>query len=55
MAKIIDAEQSSFSPGEKYPLLGVSFSNNNPWLRWGLPVATGLAGVLVFLFLIYAV
>ena len=51
MAKIPDAEQSSFSPGEKYPLLGVYFVTNSSWLRWGLPVATGLAGVLVFLFL----
>ncbi len=51
MAKIPDAEQSSFSPGEKYPLLGISFQTNNPWFRWGLPVAAGLAGVLVFLFL----
>ena len=47
MAKISDAEQSSFSPGEKYPILGISFVTNNPWVRWGLPVATGLAIVLV--------
>ncbi len=51
MAKIPDAEQSPFSPGEKYPLLGVSFVTNNPWFRWGLPAATGLAGVLIFLLL----
>ena len=41
--------QSSFSEGKKYSILGVSERTTNPWVRWGMPIATGLAVVLVLL------
>ena len=41
------SEQSSFSEGKKYPILGVSYRTMNPWVRWGMPIATGLVVVLV--------
>ncbi len=41
------AGQSSFSEGKKYSILGVSHRSTNPWVRWGMPIATGLAVVLV--------
>ncbi len=43
------AGRSSFSEGEKYPVLGVSQRIMNPWVRWGMPIATGLVVVLVLL------
>ncbi len=43
------AGQSSFSEGKKYSILGVSERTTNPWVRWGMPIATGLAVVLVLL------
>ncbi len=50
MAETSNAKESSFSPGKKYPLLGISYSSANPWIRWGLPIASGLVVVLVLLF-----
>ena len=41
------AGPSSFSEGKKYSILGVSHRSTNPWVRWGMPIATGLAIVLV--------
>ncbi len=41
------AGQSSFSEGKKYSILGVSLRTMNPWVRWGMPIATGLVVVLV--------
>ncbi len=40
------ARQSSFSEGKKYSILGVSLRTTNPWVRWGMPIATGLVVVL---------
>ena len=42
------AGQSSFDEGKKYSILGVSQRATNPWVRWGMPIATGLVVVLVF-------
>ncbi len=42
-----DIKEPAFVAGKKYPLMGVSVETANPWLRWGLPVATGLAVALV--------
>ncbi len=41
------ASRLSFSEGKKYSILGVSQRTTNPWVRWGLPIATGLAVALV--------
>ena len=41
------AGQSSVSEGKKYSILGVSLRTMNPWVRWGMPIATGLVVVLV--------
>ena len=43
------AGRSSFSEGKKYSILGVSQRTTNPWVRWGMPIGTGLAVVLVLL------
>ncbi len=43
------AGQSSFSEGKKYSILGVSLRTMNSWVRWGMPIATGLVVVLVLL------
>lgn len=43
------AGQSSFSEGNKYSILGISQRTTNPWVRWGVPIVTGLVVVLVFL------
>ena len=43
------AGQSSFSEGKKYSILGVSLQTANPWVRWGMPIATGLIVVLALL------
>lgn len=48
MAETANTEDSKFTAGEKYPLLGVSVKFDNPWLRFGLPVLTGLAVALVY-------
>lgn len=47
MAKPSSAEESTFAPGKKYSLLGVSHTTSNPWIRWGLPLASGLIGALI--------
>ena len=51
MAETSDAKKSSFSPGKKLPLLGIFDLNKNPWVRWGLPIATGMVAVLAYWFL----
>lgn len=51
MAESPDAKPSSFSPGKKFPLLGINLQTTNRWVRWGLPIATGLVGVLVLWYL----
>ena len=43
------AGQSSFSEGKKYSILGISVQTTNPWVRWGMPIATGLVVILVLL------
>jgi hypothetical protein len=47
MAETADIKEPAFVAGKKYPLIGVSVQTTNPWLRWGLPIATGLAVALV--------
>ncbi len=42
MTKMADTKESPFLPGKKFPLLGVSLQTTIPWIRWGLPIATGL-------------
>ncbi len=50
MPETFQAEQSSFRPGKKLPLIGVDLQNTNGWLRWGLPFASGIvAGVAISL------
>jgi hypothetical protein len=39
---------SDLRPGKRLPLLGISIQTANPWVRWGLPIGTGL---LIALFL----
>ena len=48
MADTANTEDTRFSAGEKFPLLGVSAKFDSPWLRFGLPVLTGLAVVFVY-------
>ena len=50
MANTPNTQESSFSPGKKHPLLGISYPTANPWIRWGLPIASGLVAVLVLWF-----
>ncbi len=38
---------SEFSPGKKFPILGITIQTANPWVRWGLPIGTGLLIALV--------
>ncbi len=38
---------SEFRPGKKLPLLGITIETANPWVRWGLPIGTGLFAVLI--------
>ncbi len=47
MAETADIKDPAFVAGKKYPLIGVSVLTTNPWMRWGLPVAAGLAGAFV--------
>lgn len=46
-------DQPSFEPGKNLPLLGMDMKTSSRWVRWGLPVATGLvvAGVLALWYL----
>ncbi len=48
MAETSNAKKSSFIPGKKYIFLGISLQTTNPWVRWGLPIAVGLAIGLIF-------
>jgi hypothetical protein len=43
---------SKFIPGKKLPLLGISIQTANLWVRWGMPIGTGLLITLI-LWLIY--
>ncbi|HEX9771133.1 MAG TPA: hypothetical protein VGA50_18315 [Kiloniellales bacterium] len=43
---------SDFKPGKRLPSLGVTDANAGIWLRWALPIATGLAIALIILYLI---
>ena len=43
MAETFHAEQSSFRPGNKLPLLGIYLQTTSGWVRWGLPIASGMA------------
>ncbi|MEE8226903.1 MAG: hypothetical protein V3V34_02240 [Kiloniellales bacterium] len=47
MAETSDNEQTSFTPGETLPTLGIDQPDAKGWIRWGLPAAAGLIGVLV--------
>ena len=38
---------SEFSPGKRLPILGITIQTANPWVRWGLPIGTGLFAVLI--------
>ncbi len=38
---------SKFSPGKRIPILGITLQTANPWVRWGLPIGTGLLAVLI--------
>jgi hypothetical protein len=38
---------SEFSSGKRLPLLGITIQTANPWVRWGLPIGTGLFAVLI--------
>ena len=53
MSEMYKTGQSSFTPGKKLPLLGMEMQISSRWLRWGLPVATGLlvAGALCLWYL----
>jgi hypothetical protein len=51
MSETSDTKQTSFSPGEKLPILGIDLQNATGWVRWGLPIAAGLTGVLVLWYL----
>lgn len=37
---------SNFVPGKKLTTLGISTPTKSAWVRWGLPVATGLIAAL---------
>jgi hypothetical protein len=43
MSEMFKTDQSTFKPGKKLPLLGMDMQTSSRWVRWGLPVATGLA------------
>jgi hypothetical protein len=43
---------SSFKHGKKYPVLGINNPNISTWVRWGLPIGTGLAVAVIILHLI---
>ena len=43
MDETFHAEQPSFRPGKKLPLLGIDLQTTNGWVRWGLPFASGIA------------
>ena len=43
MAEAFHAEQTSIRPGKKLPLLGIYLETTNGWVRWGLPIACGMA------------
>ena len=47
MAETSDNEQTSVTPGETVPTLGIDQPDAKGWIRWGLPAAAGLIGVLV--------
>ena len=49
MAETFHAEQSSFRPGKKLPLLGIDLQTTNGWVRWGLPFASGVAAGMAML------
>ncbi len=51
MAETSDSKQTSFSPGETLPTLGIEMQHTNGWARWGLPIAAGLIDVLVLWYL----
>jgi hypothetical protein len=51
MADTSDSKQTSFTPGETLPTLGIDQPDAKGWARWGLPVAAGLIGVLVLWYL----
>ncbi len=38
---------SEISPGKRLPILGITIQTANPWVRWGLPIGTGLFAVLI--------
>ncbi len=38
---------SEFNPGKRLPILGITIQTANPWVRWGLPIGTGLLVVLI--------
>ena len=38
---------SKISPGKRLPILGITIQNANPWVRWGLPIGTGLLAFLI--------
>ena len=46
------ADSTDFQPGEKLPTLGVSDKAPNPWIRWGLPILTGLIVAIIALAII---
>jgi hypothetical protein len=43
---------SDFEPGEKLPTLGITDANIGTWLRWALPIGTGLAAGLIIVYLL---
>ncbi len=45
-------ESANFAPGEKLPTLGVTDRIVGSWMRWALPLATGIASALIVLYLI---
>ena len=48
MSEMFKTDQSTIKPRTKLPLLGVDMQTSSRWVRWGLPIATGLviAGAL---------
>ena len=52
MADESNASLSSFSPRKKFPSLDISHPTKILWVRWGLPIATGVAVALVTLALL---
>ncbi len=42
----------NFESGEKLPTLGIFDKSSSSWVRWGLPIATGLAIAVVALYFV---